>query len=272
MRNFNLTQMLQGCSKRNGMTVSASMHDDGQNCNVTQRTELTSEDEKWSEKGALSRTCPRFALVLPSFCSRLDSVSIVSRQSDLDQVRAISVGLSARVWKHVAMIFAVLVMSIANIGMAWGGAGYYEEGGKAIQLRFLKDGGNEYWANVGATQASAGDLGTIYELTLDKFYVYVWREGVGIAWSDLQYRIYKEGDTAPDWSNYRGYWIENKTGNHAKYGKDGGMNINCLAGNFVPGETYIFEYCVNLDFAIACVIIIFSPLNTILRYFVVKIK
>lgn len=247
MRNFNLTQMLQGCSKRNGMTVSASMHDDGQNCNVTQRTELTSEDEKWSEKGALSRTCPRFALVLPSFCSRLDSVSIVSRQSDLDQVRAISVGLSARVWKYVAMILAVLVMSIANIGTAWGGAGYYEEGGNAIQLRFLKDGGNEYWANVGATQASAGDLGTIYELTLDKFYVYVWREGVGISWSDLQYRIYKEGDTAPDWSNYRGYWLENKTGNKAKYGKDGGMNINCLAGNFVPGATYIFEYCVNSD-------------------------
>ena len=27
---------------------------------------------------------------------------------------------STRVWKHVAMIFAVLVMSIANIGMAWG--------------------------------------------------------------------------------------------------------------------------------------------------------
>ncbi len=30
---------------------------------------------------------------------------------------------STRVWKHVAMIFAVLVMSIANIGMAWGTSG-----------------------------------------------------------------------------------------------------------------------------------------------------
>ena len=29
---------------------------------------------------------------------------------------------STRVWKHVAMIFAVLVMSVANIGMAWGTA------------------------------------------------------------------------------------------------------------------------------------------------------
>ena len=27
MKNFNLTQMLQGCSKRNGMTVSASNPD-----------------------------------------------------------------------------------------------------------------------------------------------------------------------------------------------------------------------------------------------------
>lgn len=229
------------------MTVSATNSGGGQTCQVKQQTRLTSVKERWSEKEALSSTCLRSASVPLSFRSRLDSLSLVSRQSDLDQVRAISVGLSARVWKHVAMIFAVLVMSIANIGMAWGGAGYYEDGGKAIQLRFLKDGGTEYWANVGATQASAGDLGTIYELTLDKFYVYVWREGVGISWSDLQYRIYKEGDTAPDWSNYRGYWLENKTGNNAKYGKDGGMNINCLAGNFVPGATYIFEYCVNSD-------------------------
>lgn len=117
MKHINLIQMLQGCSKRNGMTVSATMHDDGQNCNVKQRAELMSEDEKWSENGALSPTCPRIALVLPSFCSRLDSVSIVSRQSDLDQVRAISVGLSARVWRYVALM--VMVFGL-GIGEMWG--------------------------------------------------------------------------------------------------------------------------------------------------------
>lgn len=71
MKHINLIQMLQGCSKRNGMTVSASMHDDGQNCNVKQRAELMSEDEKWSENGALSSTCLRSALVplsLSSLC------------------------------------------------------------------------------------------------------------------------------------------------------------------------------------------------------------
>lgn len=91
---FNLTQMLQGCSKRNGMTVSASMHDDGQNCNVKQRAELTSVEEKWSENGALSSTCLRSASDALSFRSRY--------------------------LRYAAMIFAVLVMSVANIGMAWG--------------------------------------------------------------------------------------------------------------------------------------------------------
>lgn len=76
--------------------------------------------------------CPRVASVLHSLRSRFDSVSILSRQSDLDQVRAVSVGLSARVWKHVAMIFAVLVMSIANIGMAWGADKYYILGAQAV--------------------------------------------------------------------------------------------------------------------------------------------
>ena len=63
MKHINLIQMLQGCSKRNGMTVSASMHDDGQNCNVKQRAELMSENEKWNENGALSSTCLRSASV-----------------------------------------------------------------------------------------------------------------------------------------------------------------------------------------------------------------
>ena len=87
---------------------------------VKRQSRLTSNPREMNKKEQMSSTCPRFALVLPSFCSRLDSLSLVSRQSDLDQVRAVSVGLSARVWKHVAMIFAVLVMSIANIDMVWG--------------------------------------------------------------------------------------------------------------------------------------------------------
>ena len=118
MKKINLIEMLQGCSKRNGTAVYAS-NPDGQPT-VNRRSRLTSYPGGMNEKEQMSSTCPRFALVLPSFCSRLDSLSLVSRQSDLDQVRAVSVGLSARVWKHVAMIFAVLVMSMANIGMAWG--------------------------------------------------------------------------------------------------------------------------------------------------------
>ncbi len=93
MKHINLIQMLQGCSKRNGMTVSASMHDDGQNCNVKQRAELMSEDEKWSENGALSSTCLRSASDALSFRSRY--------------------------LRYAAMIFCVLAMSVANIGTAW---------------------------------------------------------------------------------------------------------------------------------------------------------
>lgn len=35
---------------------------------------------------------------------------------------------STRVWKHVAMIFAVLILSVANIGMAWGQTTIYNTG------------------------------------------------------------------------------------------------------------------------------------------------
>ena len=91
MKHINLIQMLQGCSKRNGMTVSASMHDDGQNCNVKQQTRLTSVKEKWSEKEALSSTCLRSASDALSFRSRY--------------------------LRYAAVIFCVLVMSV---GQAWG--------------------------------------------------------------------------------------------------------------------------------------------------------
>ena len=73
------------------MTVSASMHDDGQNCNVKQRTELTSVKERWSEKEALSSTCLRSASVPLSFRSRY--------------------------LRYAALILCVLVMSV---GQVWG--------------------------------------------------------------------------------------------------------------------------------------------------------
>ncbi len=94
MKNFNLTQMLQGCSRSNGMTVSVTNSGGGQTCQVKQQTRLTSVDEKWSEKEALSSTCLRSASVPLSFRSRY--------------------------LRYAAVIFCVLAMSIANIGMAWG--------------------------------------------------------------------------------------------------------------------------------------------------------
>ena len=86
---------------------------------VKRQSRLTSYPGEMNKKEQMSSTCPRFALVLPSFCSRLDSLSLVSRQSDLGNVCGISALFSTRVWKHVAMIFAVLVMSMANVGTAW---------------------------------------------------------------------------------------------------------------------------------------------------------
>ena len=54
------------------------------------------------------------------YCPQPDSVSNPCRCRDLATPRVFSVVSSARAWKHVAMIFAVLVMSVANVGMAWG--------------------------------------------------------------------------------------------------------------------------------------------------------
>ena len=93
--------------------------------NFTNLISKISKVSQVSQQNCESRmgTCQADAQHSPRTYLPLDSVSIVSRQSVLDQVRAVSVGLSARVWKHVAMIFAVLVMSMANIGMAWGASG-----------------------------------------------------------------------------------------------------------------------------------------------------
>ena len=89
MKNFNLTQMLQGCSKRNGMTVSAS-NPDGEPT-VNRQSRLMSLSGKNAEKEALSSTCLRSASVPLSFRSRY--------------------------LRYAAMIFCVLAMSI---GHAWG--------------------------------------------------------------------------------------------------------------------------------------------------------
>lgn len=85
------------------MTVSVTNSGGGQTCQVKQQTRLTSVEEKWSENGALSSTCLRSASDALSFRSRY--------------------------LRYAAVIFCVLAMSIANIGMAWG-TDYY--------LRYMK--------------------------------------------------------------------------------------------------------------------------------------
>ena len=81
---------------------------DGQTT-VKRQSRLMSHQGKAFRNEQMSRYCPQ-----------PDSVSSPCRCRDLATPRVSSAVLSARAWKHVAMIFAVLVMSIANIGMAWG--------------------------------------------------------------------------------------------------------------------------------------------------------
>ena len=54
------------------------------------------------------------------YCPQPDSVSSPCRCRDLATPRVFSAVSPARAWKYVAMIFAVLTLSIANIDMAWG--------------------------------------------------------------------------------------------------------------------------------------------------------
>ena len=111
-------------AKKNVFTLNSLSNPDGQPT-VKRQSAVALQSGTRSEKAPLSPSCLKCASYLPPTCPRPDSLSLVSRQSDLDQVRAVSVGLSTRVWKHVAVIFAVLVMSMANVGMAWGGTKYY---------------------------------------------------------------------------------------------------------------------------------------------------
>ncbi|MBQ8705527.1 MAG: InlB B-repeat-containing protein [Paludibacteraceae bacterium] len=116
----NFRQVIRAlAAEKNVFTLNSLSNPDGQPT-VKRQSAVALQSGKRSEKAPLSPSCLKCASYLPPTCPRPDSLSLVSRQSDLDQVRAVSVGLSTRVWKHVAVIFAVLVMSMANIGMAWG--------------------------------------------------------------------------------------------------------------------------------------------------------
>lgn len=88
MKNIYLTQMLQGCSKRNGMTVRAS-NPDGEPT-VNRQSRLMSLSGKKAEKEQLSPTCLLSASFPLSFRSRY--------------------------LRYAAMIFCVLAM---NVGQMW---------------------------------------------------------------------------------------------------------------------------------------------------------
>ena len=157
-----------------------------------------------------------------------------------------------KLWEHsrtLRRVGLVLVMCLITITQVWATTGYYEEGGKAIQLCFYRNGADA-WQDVASSQGSAGDLGTVSSLYLKKFYVYAWRENQDISWVDLHWKIYKESDGTTDgngWTDSRGFWIENMNpAKNAKYGCNTDANINCLDG-LEPGETYIFAYCINGD-------------------------
>ena len=89
MKHINLTQMLQGCSKRNGMTVSAS-NPDGEPT-VNRQSRLMSLSGKKAEKEQLSPSCLLSASFPLSFRSRY--------------------------LRYAAVIFCVLAMSV---GQMWG--------------------------------------------------------------------------------------------------------------------------------------------------------
>lgn len=93
---------------------------------VSRQSRLMSLRGKKAEKEQLSRDCLSLASDLPLTCPRPDTVSFACRCRVLNTHRYISAGFSTRVWKYVAMIFAVLVMSMANVGMAWGAGTTYK--------------------------------------------------------------------------------------------------------------------------------------------------
>ena len=101
------------------------------------------------------------------YCPQPDSVSNPCRCRDLATPRVFSAVFTARAWKHVAMIFAVLVMSMANIGMAWAYSmeiyfcpedlwgEYWDESTKYCQLNLNKRcDGNDAWETYSMTKTA----------------------------------------------------------------------------------------------------------------------
>ena len=100
MKNFNLIEKLQGCSKRNGTTFRQS-NPDGQ-------TTVKRQSRVMSQSGCSAVDVPMTSYGAPD-------EHPMSTRSVSDGTR-----WNSRGWKYVAMIFAVLVLSMANVGMAWG--------------------------------------------------------------------------------------------------------------------------------------------------------
>ena len=100
MKKINLVEMLQGCSKRNGTTFRQS-NPDGQ-------TTVKRQSMVMSQSGCSAVDVPMTSYGAPD-------EHPMSIRSASDERR-----WNSRGWKYVAMIFAVLVLSMANVGMAWG--------------------------------------------------------------------------------------------------------------------------------------------------------
>ena len=109
MKNF--TQVNRALAAEKNFYINLNQiksNPDGQTT-VNRQSRLMSHQGKALRNVQMSRHCPQ-----------PDSVSNPCRCRVLATPRVFSAVSSARAWKHVAMIFAVLVMSIANISMAWG--------------------------------------------------------------------------------------------------------------------------------------------------------
>ena len=130
--------------------------------------------------------------------SRLDSVSILSRQSDLV--------------KYAAMLLMLLTL---GVGQMWGDGGIGYKG-----VKFTKNGDATGWYNIhnvswsyydsdydcrsgqtGVTDFNNANLGTVTTLKLKAFVVIGWTNNSDYVAGRLQYRIYKQGASAPSYTN-----------------------------------------------------------------------
>ena len=109
MKNF--TQVNRALAAEKNFYINLNQiksNPDGQTT-VNRQSRLMSHQGKALRNVQMSRCCPQ-----------PDSVSNPCRCRVLATPRVFSAVFTARAWKYVAMIFAVLTLSIANIGMAWG--------------------------------------------------------------------------------------------------------------------------------------------------------